>query len=187
MKLFPNELSAPGRGSITRQCFRQFLACVRLCLHWRTWTFFFGAGKLLFSFLSLCRDIHTIQHTFTKRKALLMFQSLMGACSVHMHKGQDHGEDVMFVFICQILFQCKLDKACFALHLQSATMYYALCNQHITLKKWSWPIMRYQLVCSLNIQIWSRISRNYWNGNLVNHKWDSWQVRGKKNPNTIHI
>lgn len=47
-------------------------------------------------------------------------------------------------------------------------------------KKWPWVIMRCQLVCSLNIQIWSRISRNDWYGNLVNHKWDGWQVRREK-------
>lgn len=81
MRLFPNELPAPGR-SITSQCFRQFLTCVRLCLHWRIWTvflFFYLVRANYPVFLSVFMQRYTIQHTFTKRKALFVFKSLTGA------------------------------------------------------------------------------------------------------------
>lgn len=135
MRLFPNDLPAPGR-SITLQCFRQFLACVRLRLSWRTWTIFccWCCRQTVFVFVFMQR--HTIQHTFTKRTDLFVFKGLMEHTNnVHLHKGWDYGEDIMFVFICQILFWCKLDKAFFEFHLEAAIMYYKLWNQCITLEK----------------------------------------------------
>lgn len=56
IRLFPNELSAPGRRTVTHQCCRQFLACVRLCLHWRTGTVFRCRQSICFSF-RLCAEI----------------------------------------------------------------------------------------------------------------------------------
>lgn len=64
----------------------------------------FGARGKLSVFLSVFMRTYNSTYLYKKKSLVCVSESDGHMQTVHMHKGWDHGEDGMFIFIFQILF-----------------------------------------------------------------------------------